>query len=39
MDIERNVNLLTFNNDKYVKRGHPVKSILEQVTENLNISV
>ena len=39
MDVERNVKLLNFNDDKCVKRGRPVKSLLEQVTENLNMTV
>ena len=39
MDAQRNLKLLTFNDDKYAKRGRPAKSLLEQVTENLNTSV
>ena len=39
MDVQRNVKLLTFNDDRYIKRGRPTKSLLEQVTENLNVSV
>ena len=39
MDITRSVKLLMFNDDKYVKRGRPAKSLLDQVVENENISI
>ena len=28
-----------FNNDKYVRRGRPSRSLLDQVSDNENVSV
>ena len=39
MKLERNVKQLTFNDDKYVKKGRPVKSLLGQVIEELNVTI
>ena len=39
MSLERNVECLTYNDDKNVRRGRPVKSLLNQVTDNENISI
>ena len=39
MNVDRNVKQLTFNNDKYVKRGRPIKSLLDQAIENSNLSI
>ena len=36
--MERNVKCLTFNDDKNVRRGRPVKSLFNQVTDNENVS-
>ena len=38
MPVGRSVKLLMFNDDKYIKRGRPTKSLLDQVVENENIS-
>ena len=39
MSFDRNVKRLTFNDDKYSRRGRPVKSLLESVVyyENVNV--
>ena len=39
MSLERNVKCLTFNDDKNVRRGRPVKSLLNQVTDNENVTI
>ena len=39
MSLDRNVKCLMFNNDKYVQRGRPSKSLLDQVTVNESVSV
>ena len=40
MSLERNVKCLIFNGDKDVRRGsRPVKSLLNQVTDNENVSI
>ncbi|XP_066919456.1 uncharacterized protein [Clytia hemisphaerica] len=39
MCIDRNVKRLTFNDDKYTRKGRPVKSLLECVMVNENVSV
>jgi len=38
MNCERSIKQLTFNNDIYKKRGRPIKTLLDQVTEELSIS-
>ena len=38
-DLKKNVKKLTFNSDKYTKRGRPAKTLLENVTGELNTSV
>ena len=39
MSLERNVKCLTFDDDKNVRRGRPVKSLLNQLTDNENVSI
>ena len=39
MSVHRNVKKLTFNDDKNTRRGRPVRSLLEQVMANENLSV
>ena len=39
MKLSRNIKQLAFNNDHYTKRGRPIKSLLDQVTENMNMNV
>ena len=38
MDANRSIKQLAFNDDKYTKRGRPVRTLFDQVLENLNIS-
>ena len=39
MKIHRNVKKLTFNDDTSKKRGRPVKSLIDQVTDEMNVDV
>ena len=39
MSCERSTKQLLFNSDKCTKRGRPIKTLLEQVTSNQNISI
>ena len=39
MSVHRNVKKLTFNNDTYRRRGRPVKSLVDQVVENKNVTI
>ena len=39
MNCERSIKQLTFNNDTYKKRGRPIKTLLDQVTDELSISI
>ena len=39
MSVDRNVKCLMFNNDKCVRRGRPLRSLLDQVTDNENVSI
>ena len=39
MKIHRNVKKLTFNDDTSKKRGRPVKSLIDQVTDGMNVDV
>ena len=39
MDVERCSKKLTFNDDKYHKRGRHVKSLLEQVVTDSNTTI
>ena len=39
MSLERKVKCLTFNEDKNVRRGRPVEPLLNQVTDNENVSI
>ena len=39
MSVHRNVKKLTFNNDTYTRRGRPVKSLVDQVVENENVTI
>ena len=39
MPLNRNVKRLTFNDDKYSRRGRPVKSLLESVVLNELVNV
>ena len=39
MDSGRNVKRLTFNDDKFTKKGRPVKSLLDLVVEEQNTTV
>ena len=39
MPFGRNVKSLLFNDDKYVLRGRPAKTLIDQVTQNEYISV
>ncbi|XP_066925851.1 uncharacterized protein [Clytia hemisphaerica] len=39
MQVNRNVKKLTFNDDKYTKRGRPVRSLMEQVMANENLGI
>ena len=39
MSLERNVECLTLNGDKNVRRDRPVKSLLNQVTDNGNVTI
>ena len=39
MSLDRNVKCLMLNNDKCVRRGRPSRSLLDQVTDNENVSV
>ena len=39
ISLERNVKCLTFNDDINVKRGRPVEPLLNQVTDNENVSI
>ena len=39
IDLNKNVKKLTFNSDKYTKRGRPAKTLLDILTGDLNTSV
>ena len=39
MPVTRTAKLLTFNNDHYIKRGRPTKSLLDQAIEFKNVSL
>lgn len=39
MGANRDVKKLTFNDDKYTKKGKPVKSLLQQVVDDNNVTV
>ena len=38
MPLQRNVKSLLFNDDKYVLRGRPSKTLIDQVTQNEFVS-
>ena len=39
MSSERSIKQLTFNDDKYSIRRRPVRTLLDQVLEDLDISI